>query len=91
MLLHSPFTKLTIFLDADVYPCSRTVIDDLVRAADDHPHADVFLFKEGKRAYDNVNYVQQEGLKRGAALAHTALKEEAPTRAHNRLRALVSL
>ena len=57
MLLVSPFRHLTIFLDSDVYPCSPTIMDEIVEVADNAPQADVFLMREGVRAFDGKNYV----------------------------------
>ena len=57
MLLVTPFHHLTIFLDSDVFPCSPTIMDEIVEVARTAPQADVFLMREGVRAFDQVNYV----------------------------------
>ena len=59
----------------DLGRCSPTILRELTSVADAHPHADVFLVKEGRRAFDDVNYVHGGVLMfRATPLAHAFLR-----------------
>lgn len=56
-LLRSPFTELTVFLDADVLVCSPPAFAGLAEVSRAWPDADLLLMREGARAHDHINYV----------------------------------
>lgn len=71
----SPYKGLTIFLDADVFPCSPSIMDELLAVAAANPEADLLLIREGRRAYDNINYVHGGVLLfRSTPLAHAFVR-----------------